>query len=153
MIYFEIYFLSESKAKETLKNANVTKNLTAALNECKGQALPDGAGTLLYHMASKIKSQIIHQLPLLVKYIVSLKLDTTVRVEAALSYLLKSGLQGTDVNTVEFEKHCGVGIVVTPEEIERHVEASIKRNKAALLEQQYRFNVFKIMQEVLMVNR
>lgn len=149
MIYFKIYFLSESKAKETLKNAN----LTAALNECKGQALPDGAGTLLYHMASKIKSQIIHHLPLLVKYIVSLKLDTTVRVEAALSYLLKSGLQGTDVNTVEFEKHCGVGIVVTPEEIERHVEASIKRNKAALLEQQYRFNVFKIMQEVLMVNR
>lgn len=141
-------FSSESKAKETLKNANVTKNLTVALNECKGQAIPEGAGTLLYHMASKIKSQIIHHVPFLVKYIVSLKLDTTVRVDAALAYLLKNGLQGTDVNTAELDKHCGVGVVVTPEEIERHVEASIKRNKAALLEQRYRFNVFKVMQEV-----
>lgn len=99
-------------------------------------------------MASKIKSQIIHHVPFLVKYIVSLKLDTTVRVDAALAYLLKNGLQGTDVNTAELDKHCGVGVVVTPEEIERHVEASIKRNKAALLEQRYRFNVFKVMQEV-----
>ncbi|XP_031621743.1 probable glutamine--tRNA ligase [Contarinia nasturtii] len=140
--------MSETKAKETLKNANVTKNLTAALNECKGTPLPDGAGMLLYHMATKIKAQIFHNLPLLVKYIASQKLDTTLRVDAALAYLLKNGLQGTDINTAEFEKHCGVGIVVTPEEIERHVEAVIAQNKNVLLEQRYRFNVFKIMQEV-----
>lgn len=139
---------SESKAKETLKNANVTKNLTAALNECKGTPLPDGTGILLYHMASKIKAQIIHHLPLLVKYIVSQKLDTTLRIDAALDFVLKNGAQGTQINTAALEKHCGVGIVVTPEEIERHVESSIARNKAALLEQRYRFNVFKIMQEV-----
>lgn len=126
----------------------MTKNLTAALNECKGQTLPDGAGNLLYHMASKIKQQIIHQLPLLVKYIASGKLDTTIRVDAALAYLLKNGLVGATVNIADFEKHCGVGVVVTPEEIERVVEASIKRNRAALLEQRYRFNVFKLMQEV-----
>lgn len=75
-------------------------------------------------------------------------MDTTVRVDAALDYLLKNGLQATEINAAELEKHCGVGIVVTPEEIERHVEASIARNKDALLEQRYRFNVFKIMQEV-----
>lgn len=103
---------------------------------------------MLYHMATKIKQQIIHQLPLLVKYITSEKLDTTIRVDAALNYLLKNGLQGAAINTAEFEKHCGVGVVVTPEEIERYVEASLKRNKAALLEQRYRFNVFKLMQEV-----
>lgn len=141
-------FSSESKAKETLKNANVTKNLTAALNECKGTPLSDGTGILLYHLASKIKAQIIHHLPLLVKYIVSQKLDTTLRIDAALDFVLKNGAQGTQINTAELEKHCGVGIVVTPEEIERHVESSIARNKAALLEQRYRFNVFKIMQEV-----
>lgn len=143
-----LILFSETKAKETLKNANVTKNLTAALTECKGQTLSEGAGNLLYHMASKIKQQIIHQLPLLVKYIVSDKLDTTIRVDAALAYLLKNGLQGAKINTDDFEKHCGVGVVVTPEEIERYVEASITRNKAALQEQRYRFNVFKLMQEV-----
>lgn len=131
-----------------MKNANVTKNLTAALNECKGTILPEGAGILLYHMASKIKSQILQHVPLLVKYIVSQKLDTTLRVDAALDYLLKKGAQAGAINTAELDAHCGVGIVVTPEEIERHVEESIARNKAALLEQRYRFNVFKIMQEV-----
>lgn len=118
------------------------------MNECKGTPLPEGAGMLLYHMATKIKAQVIHHLPLLVKYIASQKLDTTLRVDAALAFLLKNGLQGTDINVTEFEKHCGVGIVVTPEEIERHVEAVIAQNKTVLLEQRYRFNVFKIMQEV-----
>lgn len=118
------------------------------MNECKGQQLPDGAGILLYHMASKIKSQIVHNLPLLVNYIVLQKLDTTTRVDAALAYLLKNGLQGNEINIADFDKHCGVGVVVTPEEIERHVEGAIARNKATLLEQRYAFNVFKLMQEV-----
>lgn len=126
----------------------MTKNLVAALNECKDQTLPAGAGILLYHMASKIKPQVIHHLPLLVKYIVAQKLDTTVRVEFALEFLLKNGVKSGPVNTEELDKFCGVGIVVTPEEIDREVEAAIGRNKAPILEQRYRFNVFKIMQEV-----
>lgn len=132
-----------------MKNVNVTKNLTAALNECKDiTAIPDGAGILLYHMASKIKAQILHQLPLLVKYILDKKLDTTLRVDAALDYLMKNGIHGKEINATEFETYCGVGIVITPEEIDRAVEDAITRNKAALGEQRYRFNVFKIVQEV-----
>lgn len=126
----------------------MTKNLVAALNECKGQTLPAGAGILLYHMASKIKPQVLHHLPLLVQYIVAQKLDTTLRVESALEFLLKNGVQSAPVNTDELDKYCGVGIVVSPEEIDREVEAAIARNKAGILEQRYRFNVFKIMQEV-----
>lgn len=139
---------SEQKAKETIKNANVTKNLTAALKECNGVKIADGVGMLLYHMASKIKQQIIQHLPLLAQYIVSKKLDTTLRIDCALEYLLKNGVQKAPVNTADLEKHCGCGVSVTPEEIDQAVEASIKRNKAAIVEQRYRFNVFKIMQEV-----
>lgn len=98
-------------------------------------------------MATKIKAQISHHLSLLVKYIVSSKLDTIPRVDAALEYLLKNSTQN-NVNIEAFEKHCGVGVVVTPEEIDRAVEASITRNKAALLEQRYRFNSARIMTEV-----
>lgn len=139
---------SESKAKETLKNANVTKNLSVALKDCKASELPEGAGTLLYHMASKVKSQINHHIPLLAQYIVSKKLDNTQRVDAALEFLLKNGMPGAEIKTADLDKHCGVGIVVTPEEIENVVEASVGRNKAALIEQRYRFNAFKIVQEV-----
>lgn len=148
MINFHLTF-SESKAKETAKNANVTKNLTTALDACGTEQLPEGVFTLLYHMVSKIKPQIIHHLQLLVKYILNNKLDTTNRVEFALEYLLKNGIRSdTPINTDELEKYCGVGIVVTPEEIDAEVEASIKRNKNAIVEQRYRFNIFKIMQEV-----
>ncbi|XP_062126145.1 probable glutamine--tRNA ligase [Drosophila sulfurigaster albostrigata] len=149
IVQFQQLGMSEQKAKETLKNANVTKNLQLALAETK-LPLPDGAGMLLYHMASKLKPQIAGQLPLLVKYIVERKLDNTQRVDAALEYLLKLGQKkNTTVDVAELERECGVGVVVTPEEIERIVQQKIKGSyKEILLEQRYHFNSFKIMQEV-----
>ncbi|XP_011203729.2 probable glutamine--tRNA ligase [Bactrocera dorsalis] len=146
---FQLLGMSEQKAKETLKNANVTKNLQLALAEVKGAPLGEGVGMLLYHMASKIKPQNAHELPLVTRYIVDRKLDTTLRVEAALEYLLKNvQKKGASVNLKEFDEFCGVGVIVTPEEIERIVQEQIKLHKDVLLEQRYHFNAFKIMQEV-----
>ncbi|XP_004537348.1 probable glutamine--tRNA ligase [Ceratitis capitata] len=146
---FQALGMSEQKAKETIKNANVTKNLQLALSEVKNTALGEGVGMLLYHMASKIKPQIIHELPLVTQYIVEKKLDNTLRVDAALEYLLKNiQKKGAVVNTKEFNESCGVGVIVTPEEIERTVQEHIKLHKDMLLEQRYHFNAFKIMQEV-----
>ncbi|EDW84850.1 uncharacterized protein Dwil_GK14344 [Drosophila willistoni] len=147
---FQELGMSEQKAKETLKNANVTKNLQLALDEIKGAALADGVGMLIYHMASKLKPQVAEHLPLLVRYILERKLDNTQRVDAALDYILKSGQKlKASINVEELEKECGVGVVVTPEEIERHVQAKIKGSyKEALLEQRYHFNAFKILQDV-----
>lgn len=118
------------------------------MKECEGIPLGDGIGMLLYHMASKIKQQIVHQLPLLVRHIVDKKLDNTLRIDFALEYLLKSGHQSGNVNLAELDAYCGVGVIVTPDEIDKAVEAVIAQNKAAIVEQRYRFNVFKIMQEV-----
>uniref|UniRef100_A0A1L8DRP0 Probable glutamine--tRNA ligase n=1 Tax=Nyssomyia neivai TaxID=330878 RepID=A0A1L8DRP0_9DIPT len=138
--------MTEQKAKETLKNTNVTKNLTEAL---KGVGtLPEGAGMLLYHMASKIKPQIVAHISFLSQYIVAQKLDTIPRVDAALEFLLTHGVKSTTINIQDFDKACGVGIIVTPEEIDKTVEGVIKKNLGAIKEQRYRFNVGKIMQEV-----
>jgi len=145
---FQSLGMSEQKAKETLKNANVTKNLQQALDECKNVQLADGVGMLIYHMASKIKPQIIDKLPLLVKYIVAKKLDSTLRIDAALEYLLTQGHKSEAVNLAEFEKECGVGVIVTPEEIDNAVSKLIQKNKDAIIEQRYRFNVGKLMQDV-----
>lgn len=140
--------MTEQKAKETLKNSNVTNNLKLILKEFAGQSLQDGVGMLLYHLATKIKPQIIHHLKLLVNYIISKKLDTSVRIDVALEFLLSHGPQKPNVDTNELDKICGVGIVVSPEEIDRTVEGLITKNKSEILEQRYRFNAFKIMQEV-----
>lgn len=141
--------MTEQKAKETLKNSNVTNNLKLILKECSGQSqLQDGIGMLLYHLATKIKPQIINHLKLLVDYITSKKLDTSVRIDVALEFLLSHGPQKPNVDLNELDRICGVGIIVSPEEIDRTVEGLITKNKSEILEQRYRFNAFKIMQEV-----
>lgn len=48
----------------------------------------------------------------------------------------------------EFEKFCGIGIVVTPEEIEKAVEKQVSASKDELLQKRYRFNVGLLMQKV-----
>uniref|UniRef100_A0A336LZF8 Probable glutamine--tRNA ligase n=1 Tax=Culicoides sonorensis TaxID=179676 RepID=A0A336LZF8_CULSO len=140
--------LTEQKAKETLKNAAVTKNLNAALDAVSGLSLPEGAGTLLYNLSAKIKPQIGEHLGFVAKNIVEKKIDTQQRLDAALEYLLSHTAKQGGINVVEFEKACGVGIVVTPEEIDKAVEAEIKKNKEELLKNRYRFNVGRILTEV-----
>ncbi|KAL9888848.1 glutaminyl-tRNA synthetase [Glossina fuscipes fuscipes] len=149
LLQFQHLGMSEQKAKETLKNANVTKNLQLALAEINGRDLPEGAGMLLYHMATKIKPQIAGQLPLITRYIASGKLNSAMKVDASLEYLLKLG-QKIDINVdiEQFESECGVNVVITPEEIEKLVQKLIQKHTKALLEQRYHFNSSKIMQEV-----
>ncbi|XP_072399893.1 probable glutamine--tRNA ligase [Diabrotica undecimpunctata] len=137
--------LSEQKAKETLKNTTVTSTLLNILHEVRGVNLSDGAGTLLYQLGTKIKPQISHHLPLLVKYIASNKLDTTLRVDKAIEFALS---HIKELNTNELETYCGVGVVITPEQIEKVVEKYIKDNKNDLLEKRYRFNTGPLMQKV-----
>ncbi|KAJ8933092.1 hypothetical protein NQ314_014220 [Rhamnusium bicolor] len=137
--------LSEQKAKETLKNGAVSNTLLSILNEVSGIELSEGSGILLYHLATKIKPQIAHHLPLIVKYIATRKLDSTFRVDKAIEFAV---LHIKDLNTQELEKFCGVGISVTPEEIENVVEKLIAENKKDLLEKRYRFNTGPLMQKV-----
>ncbi|KAF9406480.1 hypothetical protein HW555_013159 [Spodoptera exigua] len=110
--------LNEQKAKETLKNTNVTKYLLAALNEVDVAKLPTGAGMLIYHLATKIKPQIAAKLPFVC------------------------------VDREAFEKACGVGVVVTPEQVEQAVEKHMAKYKSELLEKRYRFNAGILMQAV-----
>lgn len=73
------------------------------------------------------------------------KLDTTLRIEKAIEFLLANI---NDVNIEKFEKFCGVGVVVTPSQIEAVVDQLIKTNKAELLTKRYKFNAGPLMQKV-----
>ena len=83
-------------------------------------------------MASKVKTQIADKVPLISKYIVEKKLDTIQRVDAALNYLLNNIKETVDIRALE--EACGVGIVITPEQIEEAVEKLINRHKDEILE-------------------
>ncbi|XP_060519696.1 probable glutamine--tRNA ligase [Cylas formicarius] len=137
--------LSEQKARETTKNAAVTNTLLAIVKEVRQVALSDGTGILLYHLATRIKPQIHHHLPLLIKYVVSKKLDSTMRVDKAIEFALNN-IKSLDTN--DLEKYCGVSVLVTPEEIEKVVDKHISENKKEILEKRYKFNVGPLMQKI-----
>lgn len=54
------------------------------------------------------------------------------RIDAALSYLLVN--MNNALNITEFEEFCGVGVVVSPEEIEEEVEKIIKAHENEIIE-------------------
>lgn len=140
--------LSEQKAKETLKNAALSKTIMKALSFVPADHVyAEGEGLLVYQACTKIKQQSIEHLEFLVRNILQRKLDTGIRVEAALEFLLHNGTNKT-VNVAEFEEACGVGVVVTPEEIDRAVEAVITLNKETIISQRYRFNTGKLLAEL-----
>ncbi|KAG8226455.1 hypothetical protein J437_LFUL003447 [Ladona fulva] len=143
---FQEIGLSEQKAKETLKNASVSKNLKEVILESKkhGQ-FPSGSLMLLYHLATRIKSQILHHIPVIVEYIASGGLNTNERIDAALDYLLSK--PGDLVIKKELEDACGIGVVVSAEQIEEEVTKAVTKYKEDLMEKRYRFNIGLIMQE------
>lgn len=139
--------LSEGKTKETLKNKNLTISLKTVINEFLKTNQPlSNYGTLLYHLASKLKNQDSKHICLIVKYISKNKLDTTQRIDCGLEFLRSS--ISDNINILEFENACGVGIIVTPEEIKQTVELFITLNKKELVEKRYKFNIGGLMQEV-----
>lgn len=97
---------------------------------------------MLYQLASKIKSQIANKLSFLAKYIAEKKLDTTQRLDAGLDYLLNH-IEG-NVDVSDFEKECGIGIVISPEEIECEVEKVISTHKVEIIEKRYICYIFNI---------
>lgn len=139
--------LSEAKALETLKNAPLAAALGLAVRQAQ-EAAPDGAvdravGTLLYGAASRGRD--LRHFPMLATYIGSRRIASEIQLGAALEYLKSHPLGPLAVE--EFERACGVGIVVTPEQIEETVEGVIKKYKSQLLEERYHFNMGLIMAE------
>lgn len=68
-------------------------------------------------------------------------------MDAALEYLL-SHVNESVIDSDDFEKACGVGVEITPEQVEQAVEKHMSKYKEELLEKRYRFNAGVIMQAV-----
>ncbi|XP_067096005.1 glutamine--tRNA ligase [Osmerus mordax] len=139
--------LTEQKAKETLKNeglSSILKDAIAQAHQVHGAAGVDKAmGTLLYTMASRLKD--VKRLTFLAEHIAQRKINTELQLAAALDFV-KNHPQDP-INQNEFESACGVGVVVTPEQIEDAVEVVIKKYKEELVMERYRFNMGLLMGE------
>lgn len=139
--------LTEAKAKETVKNKSLSKNLSELVDLAAGSDIGGQRGILLYHVASRAKPQMWSLVPIVVAYIVKDAIDTEQRLTAALEFLLKLPA-GTDVKTVsisELETAAGIGVVVTPEQVESAVEEALAGVKVEVVASRYRFNTGPLM--------
>uniref|UniRef100_A0A2K5SHV8 Glutamine--tRNA ligase n=1 Tax=Cebus imitator TaxID=2715852 RepID=A0A2K5SHV8_CEBIM len=138
--------LSEQKARETLKNQTLSAQLREAATQAQqtlGSTIDKATGTLLYGLASRLRDT--RRLSFLVSYIASKKIHTEPQLSAALEYVRSHPLDPID--TADFEQECGVGVTVTPEQIEEAVEAAINKHRPQLLVERYRFNMGLLMGE------
>ena len=133
--------LAEVKAKETAKNKSLSSNLLQLLDWAgEGAEVGGVRGNLLYHVASKVKPQVWSLVPVLVTYICQDKLDTEQRLNAAIEFLLKQppGTTVAALDTAKLEEVAGVGVVITPEQVEEAVEKAIAAVKEDILAQRWR---------------
>lgn len=141
--------LSEQKAAETLKNKNVSAAFKSAIEQCSTYAKIDASlGKLLYHVATKVKDPLNKgsaHFTFLIKYVGEKKLTSELQLNFALDFLKKN--TAMPINDAAFSEAAGVGVVVSPEEIENTIEKLIKTHKDELVKQRYSFNVGKILME------
>ncbi|CAF4413083.1 unnamed protein product, partial [Adineta steineri] len=93
LVLFQSIGLNEQKARETLKNHDLTRVLEITINEAK-KILPNenqitkSIGNLLYALSTKSKQQIYHLHSYLIKYICEEKIKNEQQLIAAIDYLL-----------------------------------------------------------------
>uniref|UniRef100_A0A2K6SGU9 glutamine--tRNA ligase n=1 Tax=Saimiri boliviensis boliviensis TaxID=39432 RepID=A0A2K6SGU9_SAIBB len=136
--------LREQKARETLKNQTLSAQLREAATQAQqtlGSTIDKATGTLLHGLASRLRDT--QRLSFLVSYIASKKIHTEPQLSAALEYVRSHHLDPID--TTDFEQECGVDVTLTPEQIEKAVEAAINKHGPQLLVERYRFNMGLLM--------
>ncbi|CAF5177965.1 unnamed protein product [Rotaria magnacalcarata] len=147
---FQSIGLNEKQARETLKNQEVTRLLETNISEAR-KILPGetqiskSIGNLLYALATKSKSQIHHLHLYLLKYICEGKIKNELQLTAAMQYLLSNPTEPVDRKALE--ENAGIGVTITPEQIERTIEEIVADNKPQLLEQRYDFSVGTLLSE------
>ncbi|KAF7490005.1 putative glutamine--tRNA ligase [Sarcoptes scabiei] len=142
--------LNESKINDTVKNKQLTKILLELIEilqrfiDPNSTALDRNVGKLLYQAATTYKAQIYSHLPLIVEYIAKKKIDTEQKLQAAFDYLLSNQ---SEIDLKEFESNCGVGVVISEQQISDVISKEIEKHRKELEEKKYRFNVGIIISE------
>lgn len=139
--------LSEQRAKETLKNEALSSDLQSLISEAqklKQGDLDKSVGTLLYHVATRLKNK--KRQTFLIGYLIEQKITSEPQLTAALDFFKSNPVDPVD--RAAFESSCGVGVRVSPEDIEDAVEVVIQKHKDGLIEKRYHYNMGLIMGEV-----
>ncbi|KAH9272791.1 glutamine-tRNA ligase [Batrachochytrium salamandrivorans] len=131
--------LSDAKAKETAANKKLAPTLQLVITEADvpSKGVDKALGALLYALASTATKPSLPHLPFLAKAIAAGDLTSSDQVSAAIKFAEKAG---SSIDPVAFNEACGVGVVVTLEDIVASVTDLISEKNAELIERRYQLS-------------
>jgi glutaminyl-tRNA synthetase len=131
------------------KKSNVEK-LVRILDAAGVQSCDKGQGQMFYQLSTKYPTSIETKLDLIASYIKDGKITKTNQLEGAIGFLKKTiaekGVEA-EIDSAEFEKESGVGIVVTEDDIVNCVNTLFEKNKTEIEEKKHDFNFNTIVYE------
>ncbi|MEW5304384.1 MAG: hypothetical protein WDW36_006995 [Sanguina aurantia] len=132
--------LEENTARTVIKNPKSLRTLVEVIAEAGAtqEGCPRSKGNLLNTVATRFPANALVHRPQLVKYVMAEQVKSTAQLEGAFEYLKKLG--GVALDTSALEESCGVGVVVTGEQIKAAIAEAIAGSKEKLLEERYHLN-------------
>ncbi|GBC04481.1 hypothetical protein RclHR1_00570037 [Rhizophagus clarus] len=134
---FQSIGLTEQRAKETAKNKKLAPTLQTTIAEAgiSETGCDKSIGALLYTLASTITKNANTHLSYIARAIVDKKLKTADQVAAAIKYAENAGDKIVDT---DFDNACGVGVIVTQEQISNAISSFLESKKESLIEERYK---------------
>ncbi|KAJ2745981.1 Glutaminyl-tRNA synthetase [Coemansia sp. BCRC 34301] len=132
---FETLGLSADKAKEAAANKKLAPTLDTLIASTGQTEFTKPIGMLIYALAATTAKEKTPHAEYIVRAIVSGRIATTEQLGAATKFCVKGD---PTVNEAAFDEACGVGVVVSDEEISASILSVIDGLKESLLKERYR---------------
>jgi glutaminyl-tRNA synthetase len=142
---FQRVGIDETNTKNLMKNENKALGVLEVL-KFSNSSETSTAGPLYITLASKAKTK--KQKEFIAPYIGDGRISTSTQLDEALNYFSKTLLENQEPDVQTFEKVCGVGVVVTKEQVQDAVTQVLKTNASKLKELGWSINIGDIVQPV-----
>ena len=136
---FEAFGLNAGKVKTMLKNETKSNRLAELLIMTGKETGPKHIGVLLEMISTTLPPKLKGTERYLVEKIVADDITKKDQLTAAFKFLAKLE-DKTNINTEDFDKACGVGVVISPEEIQSAIDSLVEENKTEIEEKKWNFN-------------
>ncbi|CAG8596186.1 10373_t:CDS:2 [Diversispora eburnea] len=134
---FQKIGLTEQRAKDTAKNKKLAPTLESTIIEAGfiQNVCDKSVGALLYTLASTVNKDASHHLGYLARAISNNKLKSSDQVAAAIKFAENSK---EEINEEEFNKACGIGVVISHEQIATSITTHLETNRNILIKERYK---------------
>ena len=121
--------LQKKTIEGTLKNSALTSSFESVFERNSIESAEKGIGNNLYHLVTKSSAWIKdHQMDYCVQNILDGRLSSRARVDLAIKYFKQNNTSDAKSDEGAFKEFCGVGVVVTPEQIQGFLDKFVEDN-------------------------